>query len=136
MVEMLIVISIVGILSGISVVSYKGYLESAERSTAIDFVEQLNNGLKEYEQNVKALTIAADDNATTEEDAIVDFLQQIDTTVFGSPYFRPNWQPVTGSDPETYRIRWNGATFELVERGTTGTGLEIRTDGSDISATP
>ena len=133
LVEMLIVISIISVLSSIASMSYKGNFESAERAISIDFVEQLNNALKEYEQNVKALTIAANDAVTTEENNIVDLLQAKDITVFGSPFFRSDWQPITGNDPETYRIRWNGVTFEIIEQNSSGTGLEIRTDGSDIA---
>lgn len=133
MMEMLIVISIIGILSGISVISYKGYVDSAKRGSAVDFVEQLNNGLKEYEQMVKALSFAAQDPGTDEEKNIVELLQNKDPGDFGSPYFRPDWVPVASSDSETFRIRWNERTFELIEPGEGGTGLEIRHDGSDLT---
>ena len=136
MVELLIVIAIIGVLGGISVVSYKGYIEAAERGIALDFVEQINNGLKEYEQNASQVTTTPDDSGAADESTIVTLLQLKDPTVFGSPFFRTDWKPHASDDSATYRIRWNGATFELLEPGSTGHGLQFNTDGSDISHGP
>jgi hypothetical protein len=101
-----------------------------------DFVEQMNNALKEFEQTAWQLSVAANDSEITEETQILTWLTTKDVTVFGSPHFRSDWDPVASSDNLKYRIRWNGVTFELIEPGTDGNGLWFDPQGSHFSTTP
>ncbi len=135
MVEMLIVISIIGVLSSIAVVGYKKIMDNSTAALTGSFVEELNNGLKEFEQNCWKVDVAADDNGTTEEQNILWAIQYQDPQHFGSPYFRQDWSPAESTDTEMFRIRWNGANFQLIPIGTAGNGLEFNPDGSDFIQT-
>lgn len=130
LVEMLVAITIIGILGSVAVINYGDTFRKSKRVICIDFVEQLNNALKEFEQTAWQLEIAADNSVVTEEDQILALLQTKDVTVFGSPHFREDWSPSASSDNQTYRIRWNGATFELMEPGTDGTGYLFDPEGT------
>ena len=132
MVELLISITVIGILSGIAMVNYKDIFGSSERVVCHDFAEQLNNALKEFQQSAWGITLAADDASTDDETHIVQTLQWKDITVFGTPYFRLDWIPTPSEDTEKYRLRWNGATLELIEPGTTGKGLWFDPEGSQF----
>ena len=93
MVEMLITISIIGILSAIGISVYKGVTGNAEVAIAGDFVESLNRGLHEYEQTNQTINVESNANSTDDELQIVKELQKTDVDAFGSPYFNPDWKP-------------------------------------------
>lgn len=135
MVEMLISISVIGIMSTIAIVNYKDIFGTSEDVICKKFTEDLNNALKEYQQSAWEVTLTANNNVTTEEVHILQSLQYQDITLFGSPYFRLDWVPSEGDDIDTYRIRWNGLTFELIEPGTTGKGLWFDPQGSQFGTT-
>lgn len=135
MVEMLISISVIGIMSTIAIVNYKDIFGTSEDVICRKFTEDLNNALKEFQQSAWGITVSADDASTVEEVKILQSLQYQDITMFGSPYFRLDWVPAEGEDIETYRLRWNGATFELIEPGTVGKGLWFDPQGSQFTST-
>lgn len=132
MVEMLISIAIIGVLSTIAMSNYKDLVGSSEQVICKDFTEQINDALKEFQQSAWGITLAADDSSANDEIKIVQSLQYKDITIFGSPFFRLDWIPSEGEDAETYRLRWNGATLELLEPGVTGKGIWFDPQGSQF----
>ena len=133
LIELLISITIIGIIAGVAVVNYGDTYERSVRVISAEFVEQLNGALNEFEQVAWQLDIAANNDAITEEQQILSYLQTKDVTVFGSPHFRADWSAVASSDNSKYRIRWNGATFELMEPGTDGNGMLFDAEGGQFS---
>lgn len=134
LVEMLISITIIGILGSLALVQYGDTLDRSVRVVSVDFVEQLNTALNEFEQVAWQLDITANNDAITEEQQILAYLQTKDVTVFGSPHFRGDFTAVSSSDNTEYRIRWNGARFELVEPGTDGNGMLFEAEGGQFTA--
>ena len=129
---MLISIAIIGILSGIAMTSYKDLFGSSERVVCLDFAEQLNDALKEFQQSAWGVTLTPDNASSDDDIKIVQSLQYKDITILGSPFFRLDWIPTEGEDVETYRFRWNGATLEVIEPGTTGLGIWFDPQGSQF----
>lgn len=129
LIEVLISITIIGVISSIAVINYGDLFSRSERVISQDFVEQINNALKEFEQTAWQLSITADDNGVDDENQILTLLQTKDVTVFGSPHLRGDWSSTESTDEATYRIRWNGVTFELIEPGTAGSGLLFDPEG-------
>lgn len=131
-VELLISLAMIGILSTIAISNYKDLFGSSERVLCRDFTEQINGALKEFQQSAWGITLAVDDASADDEIRIVQSLQHKDVTIFGSPFLRLDWIPAEGDDVETYRLRWNGATLELIEPGTTGHGIWFDPQGSQF----
>ena len=140
MVELLVSISVIGILSGVAIVNYTGLYKNSEVVISGDFIEQLNNGVIEFQQNAWEITLPADDSSAADELKILRSLQYHfngdPSRPFGAPYFRPDWNP-TGSagtiDEDKVRVRWNGATFEVVQPGEEGEGLIFDNQGTDFT---
>ena len=140
MVEMLSTIAVIGILSGLAVVSYTDIYHKSGAVIGGDFIEQLNNGLREFQQNAWQITLPADDSGTADELKILRSLQYdfngSASRPFGCPYFRPDWNPTGSSgtaDEDKLRVRWNGATFEVIKIGVEGEGLIFDNTGVDFT---
>ena len=67
MVEMLISLTIIGILSAIAMSNYKDLFGSSERFVCRDFTEQINDALKEFQQSAWGITLAVDDASADDE---------------------------------------------------------------------
>ena len=132
LVEMLASLALIGILSTIAMSNYKDLFGSSERVICRDFAEQINEALKEFQQSAWGITLPPDDASADDEIKIVQSLQYKDITIFGSPFFRLDWIPSEGDDVDTYRLRWNGATLQLIEPGTTGHGIWFDPQGSQF----
>ncbi|MEM0897545.1 MAG: hypothetical protein AAGJ79_11750 [Verrucomicrobiota bacterium] len=129
--EALLVVSILGILVGISIYSVSNSLSGSESAVASDLEGKLNVALKAHGQVNYEFNLAGDDNATTDEFAILRSLQWRDETVPGSPFFTPFYNPTASNDSDDYRLRWNGSNFILVAPGEAGSGLKVDLTGSD-----
>lgn len=123
--EMILSIAMIGILSAVAIVSFGNLKSKSEASIGGTLLEQLNDAIKEYEQNAWAPDLAADDASGADELAVLRSLQWRSPTnpSWGSPYFMTQWSPVVSSDEATYRFRWTGTYFALLEPGDAGTGL-------------
>ncbi|MFT4637356.1 MAG: prepilin-type N-terminal cleavage/methylation domain-containing protein [Verrucomicrobiales bacterium] len=138
--EMLSSIAIIGIMSGIAATHYTGIFKNSKVVINRDFIEQLNNAVKEYQQNAWEITVPANDTGTDDELKILRSLQYDfngdPSRPFGVPYFRPDWNPTGSSgaaDEDKVRVRWNGATFEVVEPDTEGEGLIFSNQGEGFN---
>lgn len=134
--SMIVTVAIVGIMSAIAVVAYKGVLERSSETVAQNTVQHLNQAVTSYLQleGVKLLSVPADDTSSAEEIDVLRALQWNDPAFPspGAPYMRSDFDPAGSSDTTDYRAVWNGAYFELRIPGVAGAGLEIALDATDL----
>jgi prepilin-type N-terminal cleavage/methylation domain-containing protein len=135
--EMLVVIIVISILTGAALSAYKGMTRGTQLGVAQRKVDQLNGAVAKYSQVSWVFDVAADDASGDDELLVLRSLQWRDPIdpVHGSPFYNANWAPAASSDEDTFRIRWNGQGYDLIEPGTAGTGLLVRFDGVDMSQT-
>lgn len=142
LVEILVVISIIGVLAAIAIPAVTGLTSSAKDVEADDFTESLNRAVRNFAQSNWEIPTAANNGATTDEFIVLRSLQHRwgNTGTIGSPYkagspyFSPKYNPATSSDSTTYRLRWNGRTFEMLRPGTAGSGFLKTFEGRDYTA--
>lgn len=136
MTEVVVMVAIMGILSAIAIASYGGTKKGSEQTVAKELVETLNLGLKKFAQINHEISLAANDAASSDEVLVLRSLQWRDPLdpSPGSPYVRPNFNPVGSSSADDYRVRWNGRVFTLVVPKTAGTGLKVNFQAKDYGA--
>jgi len=122
--ELLITISIIGVLAGIALVYFGNILPNTRLQTAIDSSELLNRGVSHYDQVNAQIAIAAA-AGTDDEMAVVTLLKARDASAPGSPYIQENFSAVPSSSPEVVRLQWTGQRFEVIPEGTSGSGIAV-----------
>ncbi|MFT4549509.1 MAG: hypothetical protein ACI9UA_000581 [Pseudoalteromonas tetraodonis] len=133
MVELLMTVAIIGIISAIMLPQFTKVKKGSSKIIANEMVEVVNLGLKKFNQIAYKVTIAKDNDAATDEAAILVLLQTRDVTIPGSPFVRPDWQPTASDSTEDYRIHWAGRTFTLLKPGIEGHGLKIDFQAADYN---
>lgn len=137
MTELVIVISIMGVLATITVASFNQFLGGGKETLARERLENLNQALHRYAQTDKELLETQLSSSAADETMVLRKLQyrnpNEDLAKVGSPYFDPCYNPVASSLDTTYRLRWTGRLFELLRPGTSGTGLLMNFDGTDFT---
>lgn len=135
--ELVITISIMGVLAGISVVAYNQFLGGAKDALAAERQEMLNQALHCFAQQNYEMLFNAMDSSTADEMVILRTLQyrhtDIDRAKFGSPYVDPRYNPLSSSSTADYRLRWTGRLYVLLKPGNSGTGLLMNFDGTDFT---
>jgi prepilin-type N-terminal cleavage/methylation domain-containing protein len=124
--EILMVVAIIGVLAAVSIPAYRGVMQATWNSESEDFVETLNKAVRNFNQANWDIPTAANNSATTDEFLVLRSLQYkwpISSLKPGSPYFPANYNPTASSDANSYRVRWNGKTFEVLRPGTAGSGF-------------
>ncbi len=137
-VELLVTVAIIGLLASIAIPVYSNIREASEKAVAGDQVEALNRAITTFAQNCWKLPTAPDAASTADELAVLRSLQyQFPSASLkpGSPYFDQTYDPPSSSNSLHLRIRWNGKSFELLEPGTSGTGLRYAS-GADYKKVP
>ncbi len=131
--EIVVVVAIAGVLSAIAVAAYSNILDSSRERVGAEVMETLNSGLKKFSQINYQITLAADDATSDDEFLVLRTLQWRDSNdpSPGSPFVKPNYNPVESSDDSDYRLRWNGKLFVIIPKGTAGTGLKLNFQGDD-----
>ncbi len=135
--EMIVVISVIGILAGVAIIQIIGASRATQEVAARHRVEILNRAIASHQEaNAKdnLENQGRVDGAFWDELKVLQQLQYrspIRPTV-GSPYMATNYRPASSSNTNDYRIMWTGSTFSLLLPGTNGTGLKVVFDGSDI----
>lgn len=133
--EIIVTISILGILATIAVLDLGSNYATIQRTLANEKMEMLNRGLSDRAASIKEYTESAANAATWDENLLLLTLQyrnpDDDLADTNSPYIDPRYRPKTSSLPGTYRLQWNGRRFELLSPGTPGSGLLVVFDGSD-----
>jgi prepilin-type N-terminal cleavage/methylation domain-containing protein len=138
LVELIVTIGIIGVLTGIAIPIYSNVRNASEEGVATDHVESLNSAVAKYTQECWKIPTAADASGTTDEYLVLRSLQYRFPATSphpGSPFFNPNYDPRTSSNPTELRIRWNGKNFELLKHGQSGTGLKYD-NGNDVRSNP
>ncbi len=137
MTELVIVISILGVLATIAVNTFPSLLESSKVVVASDRVESLNRALHTFAQQNYEMVFNRMDSSGADEMVVLRTIQyrnpDIDRAKVGSPYFDPRYNPVVSSNATDYRIRWFGRGYELLGPGTAGTGIKMNFDGTDFT---
>lgn len=134
--EIVITISMLGVLAGVVLVQMSGSYEKARETLALEKMELLNTNLKARAASLKEYVLSRNDGATMDENLVLTELQYRHPDPlkadFNSPYIDPRYRPVTSASSKDYRLRWTGRMFELLRPGTPGSGLLVVFDGSDI----
>lgn len=128
LVEILVVIAVLAVLAGVGIMAVSGVIHASRETTARANMEYLNEAVRKYNHAVKELTNAAgDDSGVFSELQIDGSLENAAGSKDrpGSPYLAQHFSRVSTSDTTTYRARWNGYEFELIEPGASGTGLDL-----------
>lgn len=133
LVDMIITVTIVGIMAAVAVTGYKGFVENSSAAVAKNTVETLNYAISKYIQidGTKLYDLTAN-NASSDDEMKVLYNLQYDDGSPGKPYMRPDYSPSTSSSTEDYRAIWNGSTYELKVPGEAGAGLKIELSGKDF----
>jgi type II secretory pathway pseudopilin PulG len=124
--EIMIIVAVIGIVAAIGISVITGTVQSSKYNTASANLELLNGAVRQYAQAVNELTNSAG-SGISDETAVFAELQADGSLESrpGSPYLQPNLSVRSSSDSESYRAFWNGHEFELLDRGESGTGLDL-----------
>lgn len=137
MTELVIVISIMGVLAGVAVMPMNQFLGGSKDALAMSRQETLNQALYRFAQQNYELLFNAMDDSVGDEMVILRTLQYRDPNINraqpGAPFMDPRYNPVTSSDASVHRLRWTGRLFELLKPGQSGTGLLMNFDGTDFT---
>ncbi len=137
MTEMVIVISMLGVLAGLAVQSFGQYLGGAKDAVAAARQEMLNQAVYRFAQQNYEMVFARMDGGVADELVILRTLQYRDPNInraqSGSPYMDPRYSPVASSDSTDYRLRWTGKLYELLMPGQSGTGILMNFEGTDFT---
>lgn len=135
--ELVITISILGVLAGVVIISMQGAFGASKEALATSRVEMLNSALHTWSTANREMTFLRRDDSTSDELIVLRDLQYRNPNEalasIGSPYVPPEYNPDNSSSDQDFRIRWNGRCFELLRPGETGTGLLMVFDGSDFT---
>ncbi|MBE2282239.1 MAG: hypothetical protein IAE77_02115 [Prosthecobacter sp.] len=135
--ELVIVISIMGVLCGIAVGSFNQFLSGGKDALAAERQEFLNQGLHRFAQQNYELIFGSMESSGGDEMAVLRTLQyrnpDEDRAKIGSPYVDPCYNPISTSSADTYRLRWTGRMYELLKPGKTGTGILMNFEGTDFT---
>jgi len=135
--EMVITISIIGVLATISISAMSGVLNGSKESIARDRLEMLNQALNTFAYSNLELTFTPIAGSSSDEIAVLRYLQFRDPNEnrasTGSPYVTPRYNPLTSSSTDDFRIVWKGSRYSLLREGESGTGLKVSIDGSDFT---
>ena len=135
--ELVIVISIIGVLSTIAVGSFQQFIGGSKDALAAARQESLNQALYSFAQQNYEMLFNPMDGSAADEMVVLRTLEfrdpDIDRAKIGSPYVDPRYNPVSNSSSASYRLRWTGKLYELLKPGQTGTGLLMNFEGTDYT---
>jgi len=135
--ELVVVISIMGVLAGITVGSFNQFLGGAKDAIAGERLEMLNQALHRFAQHNYEMLFNPIPSGTADEMVILRTLQyrneNVNRVAIGSPYVSPRYNPSSSSSTDAYRLRWTGKLYELLKPGTPGTGLLMDFEGRDFT---
>lgn len=135
MTEMVIAISVIGVLAAIVMPGVSGIVTGSKESLANEKLEMLNQGLNSYGHAFKEYTYTPNNGSASDELTVVLDLQYRNPNdaraLTGSPFVRTDYRPQTSSSTSDYRFVWTGYRFKIVRPGESGTGIRVDFDGSD-----
>lgn len=135
--EMVVTISVLGIVATIALISLNGMFEASVETVARERLETLNSALHKFSTSNYDLTFTAQPASGADELYVLRSLQYRNPNPLlakvGSPYVPQFYNPTVSSDSNDHRMRWTGKLYELLRPGQAGTGLKIAFDNSDMS---
>jgi len=135
--ELIITVAVIGILAAIAIANFPGARNSAQETVAETQLSELNRALLHFNQCNWDIVLDAVSNAGDDELKVLRTLQWRNPdsaqATPGSPYLPSTFCDAVSSSASDYRIQWNGHMFELLEPGTSGTGLKTGTDSPSVS---
>jgi len=130
--EMVMAISIMGILAAIIMGNYGDLQNSTRVTLANQRLEMLNQSLGRYATAFREIIGAPLLATDQDEQLILMTLQMEQNAEVRGPFTPPTYRPRGSSSANDFRMRFNGVRFELLLPGSAGTGLKIEFDGSDF----
>lgn len=128
LVEIVVVITIIGVMAMLLLPSFHDLLPGSKYSTALANLELLNQSVLRYNQANKEIVLTSAPASTSDEEDIAKRLQYRgpDATASpGSPFLDPTLTITSTDGVNTYRASWNGRMFQMVQAGTVGSGLDL-----------
>ena len=126
--EILVVITVIGILAAVGIPMISGLVGSSQQSTAEKNLKDLNEAVLKFGQSNWELSLPSS-SGTSDEIAIFESLQyrnpNADYAAPGSPYFSPMMAASTSSSTDSYRAFWNGRMYQLLTPGQPGEGIDL-----------
>ena len=131
MTELVWVVAVIGILAAMVITSVGKVLDGSKDTAAHEMAERLNHALEAYAQTGQEITFPSNPSSASDEVVVLHYLQAR-TSQAGSPFLTPRYRPRESSSVDDYRLYWTGSLFKVLPKGTTGTGLQVPFDGSDL----
>jgi len=127
LVELVVVITVLGVMGAVTIPRIINLGPAVSYETAERNLNYLNGAVLSFNQSNWELVLTASAGGTADEEAIFNSLRYRDPTnpAPGSPYLPSNAQFVASSLNTDYRARWTGRLFEMVPRGSSGTGIDL-----------
>ncbi len=126
--EILTVVAVLGVLTAVAIPQFDRLDLQVSAAVKGEDVERLNQAVSQYNQIAGIFTVAANDSASTDEEAVIALLHTRDPIELpGSPYLESSvdLESSAGAEDEEGRFRavWNGYVFKLVPPDEAGSGL-------------
>ncbi|MDF1812550.1 MAG: type II secretion system protein [Verrucomicrobiales bacterium] len=138
LVEVIVMITVVGILSAIAVSQVGKITDASKKTVAQNLVETLNNATKEFGHAQYKLVSNGENEDATDEMQILRTLQWKDPDIelgVAGPFMRGDWSPSTSSNTDDYRIVWAGSFWKLAVPGAAGSGIKVNFEAADLGQT-
>jgi prepilin-type N-terminal cleavage/methylation domain-containing protein len=131
--EMIVTIAVIGIMTAIAVKVFVNVKKGSQDILANQVMEAVNLGVKKFAQGNYKITTAADPDSTADEATVLGLLQTRDDSVPGTPFVRPDWDPIASSSEEDYRIQWAGQVYVMLKPGVAGQGIKVNFQATDYN---
>lgn len=122
---MLVTVGVLAVLATIGIYYIGGAREGATRSVAEDNLNFLNKAVTAYNQSNRNVAETLGSGAT--ELGVVALLQTYDAAnpTPGTPYLSPSMPCNVTASTNSYRAQWNGNFFQIIEKGSSGSGIDL-----------
>ena len=131
--EMIVTVAVIGIMSGIMVKVFSNVKRQSSEIIATEVMEAVNLGVKKFSQGNYKITTSADPDSADDEASVLALLQTRDDSVPGTPFVRPDWNPIASSSADDYRLQWGGQIYQLLKPGTAGQGIKVDFQATDYN---
>lgn len=132
--EILVVIAIIGVLAMVAIPYFSDLTRSSQTTVARNALETLNTAVHKFNMTNYELLFTGVAPSGQDEMLILRTMQYRDPAnpKPGAPYVRNDWNPAISSNQTDFRLMWTGTLYKLLPPGTSGTGLKVVFDGSDL----
>lgn len=133
-VEIIVVIAVISVIAAIAIPRYSDLTSSSRAAIAKNALETVNTGVHRFNMSNYELLFTGVAPSGQDEMLILRTMQyrNPDNPKPGSPYIRNDWNPEISSSMDDYRMMWTGTLYKMLPPGTSGTGLKVVFDASDL----